>query len=208
MCAVLWIVLCICSLYMSLWPSIYPFLFQPNSVAQCLRSVSYCELIILCWNCACVCFSTCLSVWGCVSVHAYMCVSFVTGKEMAGQGIISHPPHPDLIFLNALTPWLLLMHLQCQSHSFELQRWSETEKQRDWEVGAEEMGWGEGAWWLLFTLCACFKKILNAGLYIRCLCPLNFKIPLTPLFFFPPVCIQAASSHAAVSMAISICVRN
>lgn len=39
----------------------------------------------------------------------------------------------------------------------------------------------------------------------------NFKIPLAPLFFFlspPPVCIQAASSHAAVSMAISICVRN
>lgn len=30
----------------------------------------------------------------------------------------------------------------------------------------------------------------------------------TTVFFFPPVCIQAASSHAAVSMAISICVRN
>lgn len=35
--------------------------------------------------------------------------------------------------------------------------------------------------------------------------------PLLLFFFFPfspPVCIQAASSHAAVSMAISICVRN
>lgn len=44
---------------------------------------------------------------------------------------------------------------------------------------------------------------------LESLCSLNFKIPLAPLFFFfPPVCIQAASSHAAVSMAISICVRN
>ena len=60
-----------------------------------------------------------------------VCVHFVIAKEMTEQGIISHLPHPDLIFLNALTPWLLQKHLQCQSHSFELQRWSESERDRE-----------------------------------------------------------------------------
>lgn len=46
-----------------------------------------------------------------------------------------------------------------------------------------------------------FKKKTFSLLFF--LCP-----PPTPNPPHPPVCIQAASSHAAVSMAISICVRN
>lgn len=52
------------------------------------------------------------------------------------------------------------------------------------------------------------KEILNVLWALESLCMRNFKIPLTPLFFFSPsVCIQAANSHAAVSMAIAICVK-
>ena len=80
-----------------------------------------------------------------------VCVHFVIAKEMTEQGIISHLPHPDLIFLNALTPWLLQKHLQCQSHSFELQRWSESERDRERERRGRT--WGEVARWLLLTLC-------------------------------------------------------
>lgn len=111
-------------------------LFQLNREAHCLRSVSYCELIILCWNCVSVC----------------VCVYFVTAKEMTEQSIISHLPHPDLIFLNALTQWLLQMNLQCQSHSFELQRWKR-ERERAREVGVGGGTRGEGARWLLFPHC-------------------------------------------------------
>lgn len=66
-----------------------------------------------------MCVRVCASALVCVCV----CVFFVIAK---GNGR-AHLPHPDLIFLNALTSWQLLMHLQCQSHSPELQRWRETE---------------------------------------------------------------------------------
>lgn len=64
------------------------------------------------------------------------CVLFVIAK---GNGR-AHLPHPDLIFLNALTPWQLLMHLQCQSHSSERK---DGERQRHGETeiwGGEEGG--------------------------------------------------------------------
>lgn len=66
-----------------------------------------------------------------MSVCVGVCVFFVLAK---GNGR-AHLPHPDLIFLNALTPWQLLMHLQCQSHSSELQIWRKTETWGDRDMG-------------------------------------------------------------------------
>lgn len=50
-----------------------------------------------------------------------MCI-FVIAKEMTEHSDIYHLLHPELIFLNALTPWLLQMHQQCQSHCFEFSK--------------------------------------------------------------------------------------
>lgn len=93
-------------------------------------------------------FQLCFILWinyslvECVCVYVWVRVFFVIAK---GNGR-AHLPHPDLIFLNALTPWQLLMHLQCQSHSSELQRWRETETWGDRDMGRWGgmcvQGWG------------------------------------------------------------------
>lgn len=75
-----------------LWLIFNPFLlFQLSCEAHCLRSISYCKLIIFCWNCisVCVCICVCLSVCS-------ACIYFVIASKMTWHSIISHLPYPDL----------------------------------------------------------------------------------------------------------------
>lgn len=90
-------------------------------------------------------FQLCFILWINYSLLECVCTCMSFFVIAKGNGR-AHLPHPDLIFLNALTPWQLLMHLQCQSHSSELQRWSETETWGDGDMGRWGglcvQGWG------------------------------------------------------------------
>lgn len=180
-------------------------LLQLNREAHRLRSVSYCELIILCWNCVRACMCVLLPVCVCVCVYLWLLLRKWQSRVLF---LIYHIQ--TSYFLNVLTPWLLLMHLQCQSHSFELQR----RRMRESKSRRKEARRGpevrvQGGHPSLFVALCLLKKILNAAIRIRKPLLAEFQNTFGTIVFFPlPMCIQAASSHAAVSMAISICVRN
>lgn len=178
-------------------------LFQFNREAHRLRSVSYCELIILCWNCVrvCMCVLAPVGVW-CVC-------TFVIAKEMTEQSIISHLPHPDLIFLNALTPWLLLMHLQCQSHSFELQRWRETDR-GGWGGGlGVACGPGvrvQGGYFSLFVALCLLKKNLKCSyVHWKATACWILKYLWHHCFFFSCVCTSCKQSRSCFHGNIYLC---
>lgn len=157
----------------------------------------------------CVCFSTCLSVWGCVCVHAYVCgFCYWKGNGRAGYYFPSTTSRPHIFeCINSMA----IANASPMSITFlwiaKMERDRETERLRG-GVGAVEIGWGEGARCPFFTLCACLKKNLKCrSVHWKASARWMLKY-LWHQCFFSPVCIQAASSHAAVSMAISICVRN
>lgn len=106
-----------------LWLIFNPFLlFQLSCEAHCLRSISYCKLIIFCWNCISVCVHMC--VFECLLCMHLLC--YCKQNDMAQyyfpSTISRHHACFLLSLLNASAPRPLQMHPQCQSHFFEFGR--------------------------------------------------------------------------------------
>lgn len=170
-----------------LWLIFNPFLlFQLSCEAHCLRSISYCKLIIFCWNCISVCVHMC--VFECLLCMHLLC--YCKQNDMAQYYFPSTISRPHACVF-CCRCWMHQLRGRCKCIS------SVNHISLNLEDGEQEMeGGSRGGGYKVATphsqllvkkkkKKSKFKNLKMQLCALESLCSLNFKIPLAPLFFFP-----------------------